>query len=57
MYSTFAVAHLLEGRLVPEGVLARLDDEGETSGYGLSRFCCLRLLGGRHLVFEFFGSE
>ena len=26
---TFAVAHLLEGRFVPEVVLARLDDEGE----------------------------
>jgi hypothetical protein len=29
---TFARAHLLQSGLVPEGVLARFDDEGESSG-------------------------
>lgn len=38
-YSTFAVAHLLESRLVPEGVLAGLNDEGKTSGNRLGRLC------------------
>ena len=45
---TLAVAHLLEGRLVAEGVLARLDDEGKARRDGLGGLCCLGLLGGGH---------
>lgn len=53
LHSTFAVTHLLKRRFVPKSVLARLDDEGETSGNGLGRLCCLGLLSGSHLVSMF----
>lgn len=55
-HSTFAVAHLLESRLVPQGILAGLNDEGKTSGDRLGGLCCLGLLGGGHLVLIFGGS-
>lgn len=45
---TLAVTHLLQRRLVPQRVLARLDDEGETGGDRLGRLCRLGLLGGGH---------
>jgi hypothetical protein len=47
---TLSVAHLLEGRLVAEGVFARLDDEGKTRGDRLDRLCGFLLLGGSHRV-------
>ena len=52
---TLAVAHLLEGGLVAERVLARLDDERETRRDGLGRFGGLALLGGCH--FNEYGME
>lgn len=47
---TFPVAHLLERRLVPEGVFARLYDEGKPRGDRLDRLCGFLLLGGGHRV-------
>jgi hypothetical protein len=38
---TFAIAHLLEGRFVAEGVLSRLDDERKTRCDRLCRLCGL----------------
>jgi len=37
---TFAIAHLLERRLVAERIFARLDDEGKTSGNRLGGLGC-----------------
>ena len=38
VYYTFAVSHLLQGGLVSERVLSRLDDESKTGGDGLGGF-------------------
>ena len=38
LYCTFAVSHLLQGGLVSERVLSRLDDESETGRDGLGGF-------------------
>jgi hypothetical protein len=45
---TFAVSHLLQGGLVSERVLSRLDDESETGGDGLGGFGGFRFFGGGH---------
>lgn len=45
---TLAVAHLLEGSLVPQAVLARLDDQTKTSGDRLGGLGGLGLFGGGH---------
>jgi len=47
---TLSVAHLLERRLVPEGIFARLYDEGKTRSDRLDRLCGFLLLGGCHRV-------
>jgi hypothetical protein len=55
---TFAAAHLLEGRLVAQGVLARFDDEGESGRDGLGRLCCLGFFCRGHgwWLLEFVGG-
>ena len=50
MVLTLSVAHLLERRLVPEAVFARLYDEGKPRSDRLDRLCSLLLLGGGHRV-------
>ena len=45
---TFAVSHLLQGRLVSEKVLSRLDDQSETGRDGLGGFGGFGFLGGGH---------
>ena len=45
---TFAISHLLQGGLVPERVLSRLDDESETGGDGLGGLGGFRFFGGSH---------
>jgi hypothetical protein len=45
---TLAAAHLLQRRLVPKRVLARLYDEGEAGRDGLARFSGLGFLAGGH---------
>ena len=45
---TLARAHGLEGRLVAEGVLARLDDEGKTGVDVVGRLLDLLLSSGGH---------
>lgn len=45
---TLAVAHVLEGRLVAEAVLAGLHDERKTRGDALGGLGSLGLLGGGH---------
>lgn len=50
MILTLSVAHLLERRLIPEAVFARLYDKGKTRGDRLDRLCRFLLLGGGHRV-------
>jgi hypothetical protein len=47
---TFAIAHLLEGRFVAEGVLSRLDDERKACRNRFCRLCGLGLFCGGHCV-------
>ena len=47
-YYTFAISHLLQGRLVSEKVFSRFYNEGETGSDGLGGLGGFRFLGGGH---------